>query len=184
MTKDINTITKKTNIFQKALTIMSTKNGQDISDDEREIIYTALLPLMMSPKYSDIPIYEGLGNLARMLEGGKMICPFNNNHEPCKYINCPFWSEKHQNCNWAILINELANLLTKNEPMAQLTPKEQQVLELMTQGYSNQQISDAIHLNVSTVKNYVSNILSKLGVKSRVEAVIISLEHRATVRQG
>lgn len=184
MTKDINTITKETNIFQKALTIMSTKKGQDMSDDEREIIATALLPLMVSPGYSDIPIYEGLENLARMLEGGKMICPFNNNHEPCKYINCPFWSERRQTCNWATVINQLANLLIENKPTAQLTPKEQQILELMTQGYSNQQISDAIHLQVSTVKNHVSHVLSKLGAKNRVEAVIISLEHRATVRQG
>jgi len=174
----------ETNIFREALTIMSTKNGQDMSDDEREIIDTALLPLMVSPGYSNVPIYEGLEDLARMLEGGKLICPFNNNHEPCKYINCPFWSEKRQRCNWAIVINQLANILTKNKPMAQLTPKEQQILELMTQGYSNQQISDAIHLNVSTVKNYVSNILSKLGAKNKVEAVIISLEHRETMRQG
>ena len=184
MINDINTITKETNIFQKALTIMSTKNGQDMSDDEREIIDTALLPLMVSPGYFDIPIYEGLEDLARMLEGGKMICPFNNNHEPCKYINCPFWSEKRQTCNWAIVINELANLLTKNKPPPQLTPKEQQILEMMTHGFSNQQIGDALQLCVSTVKNYVSSILKKLGVKNRVEAVIISLEHRATVRQG
>lgn len=174
----------KTNIFREALTILSTHNGQAMSDDERDLVATALIPIMMSAKYSNVPIYEGLENLARMLEGFKMICPFNNNHEPCKYINCPFWSEKRQTCNWAIVINQLANLFTQNKPTTELTPKEQEILELITKGYSNQQISDALHAQISTVKNHVSNILSKLGAKNRVEAVIISLEHRQTMRQG
>lgn len=108
-----------------------------------------------------------------------MICPFT--HEPCKYIICPLWSERLQVCRFILAIDQILN---EEKPMAQLTPKEQKILELMTQGYSNQQISDALSIHVSTVKNHVSAILSKLGVKSRVEAVIISLESKAAVRQG
>lgn len=108
-----------------------------------------------------------------------MICPFN--HEPCKYINCPLWSERCQACRFVLAIDKVLN---EEKPMAQLTPKEQQILELITQGYSNQQISDALHVSVSTVKNHVSSVLAKLGVKSRVEAVLISLESKAAMRQG
>jgi DNA-binding NarL/FixJ family response regulator len=113
-----------------------------------------------------------------------MICPRSTIHEPCKYTNCPLWNEMRQSCNWATVMNELANLLSKGKPRAQLTPKEQQILQLMTQGYSNQQISDALHIGVSTVKNHVSNILSKLGAKSRVEAVLIKLGSNTTLRRG
>jgi len=56
------------NIFRKALIILSTKSGQDMSDGERELVATALIPLMLSPEYSDKPICKGLKNLAEMIE--------------------------------------------------------------------------------------------------------------------
>jgi len=108
-----------------------------------------------------------------------MVCMFT--HEPCKYINCPLWSERRQACRFVLAINKI---LEEEKSTAQLTLKEQNILELMSQGYRNQQISDALKLRVSTVKNHVSNILRKLGAKNRVEAVIISLENRAAARQG
>ncbi|MFN2291164.1 MAG: LuxR C-terminal-related transcriptional regulator [Anaerolineae bacterium] len=53
---------------------------------------------------------------------------------------------------------------------AGLTPREWQVLNLIQEGYTNQQIADELVIEVGTVKNHVHNILRKLGVNSREDA--------------
>ncbi|MEJ2150087.1 MAG: response regulator transcription factor [Chloroflexota bacterium] len=58
-----------------------------------------------------------------------------------------------------------------------LTDRETQVLALMTEGITNRQIAQQLEISPSTVKAYVSNVLSKLGVSSRTEAVSIALQH-------
>ncbi len=61
-------------------------------------------------------------------------------------------------------------------PPDPLTERETEVLRLMVAGYSNREIADAIGLSEGTVKNHVSNILSKLGVRDRIRAVLKALE--------
>ena len=59
-----------------------------------------------------------------------------------------------------------------------LTPRETAVLELLAQGRSNKQIAAELELGIRTVEGYVSNILGKLGVTSRTEAVTHAISHR------
>src|SRR4051812_3275448 len=58
----------------------------------------------------------------------------------------------------------------EEDPLAELTPQEKRILELIAEGRTNRQIADAMHLAEKTVKNYVSNLLSKLGMARRTEA--------------
>jgi len=58
------------------------------------------------------------------------------------------------------------------EPADPLTEREIEVLRLMTGGYSNREIARALRLVEGTVKNHVSSILSKLGVRDRTRAVL------------
>jgi DNA-binding NarL/FixJ family response regulator len=57
-----------------------------------------------------------------------------------------------------------------------LTPREREVLKLMTSGISNREIAEALRLGEGTVRNHVSNIFSKLGVTDRTRAVLHALE--------
>lgn len=57
-----------------------------------------------------------------------------------------------------------------------LTKREIEVLRLMTGGYSNREIGAALDTAEGTVKNHISSILSKLGVRDRVRAVLKGLE--------
>ncbi len=57
-----------------------------------------------------------------------------------------------------------------------LTSREAGILRLMTGGYSNREIATALDLSEGTVKNHVSNILSKLGVRDRTRAVLKAIE--------
>ena len=58
----------------------------------------------------------------------------------------------------------------------ELTPRETEILRLMTGGYSNREIAFALALSEGTVKNHVSNILGKLGVRDRTRAVLKAIE--------
>ena len=57
-----------------------------------------------------------------------------------------------------------------------LTEKEQEILRLMAAGYSNREISEAMHKSQGTVKNQVSAILAKMGVRDRTRAVLKAIE--------
>jgi NarL family two-component system response regulator LiaR len=59
-----------------------------------------------------------------------------------------------------------------------LTGRERQVLALLVKGRSNADIAGLLNISMATVKYHLSNIFSKLGAKSRVEAVTIALEHK------
>jgi two-component system, NarL family, response regulator DevR len=56
------------------------------------------------------------------------------------------------------------------DPLAELTPQERRILDLITEGMTNRQIGEAMFLAEKTVKNYVSHLLAKLGMERRSEA--------------
>ena len=62
------------------------------------------------------------------------------------------------------------------EPPDPLTPREQAVLRLLAGGYSNREIAETLDLAEGTVKNHISSILSKLGVRDRTRAVLRGVE--------
>jgi NarL family two-component system response regulator LiaR len=59
-----------------------------------------------------------------------------------------------------------------------LTRRELEVLALLVKGFSNPEIADRLVLGRSTVKVHVSNILSKLGVSNRSEAISLAIQYR------
>ncbi|KZE63772.1 LuxR family transcriptional regulator [Fictibacillus phosphorivorans] len=63
------------------------------------------------------------------------------------------------------------------EPHEELTAREMEILLLMTKGKTNQEIADELFIALKTVKVHVSNILSKLDVQDRTQAVIYAFNH-------
>ena len=64
------------------------------------------------------------------------------------------------------------------QPSCDLTEREMEVLNLVVQGHSNQQIADALVISIATVKAHISSILSKLQVSSRAEAIAYAIKHK------
>ncbi|WP_336769780.1 LuxR C-terminal-related transcriptional regulator [Bacillus bombysepticus] len=84
--------------------------------------------------------------------------------------------------------SKLANLQTSqeekkllnssiNQPLDILTNKELEVLQGLAKGYSNQELSENLKLSHNTVRNHVSNILTKLNAKDRLNAVLKALSY-------
>jgi DNA-binding NarL/FixJ family response regulator len=80
-----------------------------------------------------------------------------------------------------IIVSNLISRHRPDDPIAQLTPREREVLELMASGSSNQGIADSLVISLRAVEKYVSSIFGKLGLPStgsesrRVLAVLLYL---------
>jgi DNA-binding NarL/FixJ family response regulator len=61
--------------------------------------------------------------------------------------------------------------------LVSLSPRERQILKLIASGMTNRQIGQHLGVTEKTVKNYVSSLLSKLGLEHRVQAAIFQLQH-------
>jgi DNA-binding NarL/FixJ family response regulator len=61
-----------------------------------------------------------------------------------------------------------------DERLARLTPQERRILVLIADGLTNRQIAEEVHLAEKTVKNYVSNLLAKLGMARRTQAAVFA----------
>ena len=72
----------------------------------------------------------------------------------------------------------------RDERLARLTPQELRILDLIAEGRTNRQIGEEMYLAEKTVKNYVSNLLAKLGMERRTQAATFAarLDER-TARQ-
>jgi two-component system, NarL family, response regulator DevR len=65
-----------------------------------------------------------------------------------------------------------------DERLQRLTDQERRILDLIAEGLTNRQIAERVHLAEKTVKNYVSNLLSKLGMERRTQAAVFAAELR------
>ncbi|CAM5563393.1 response regulator transcription factor [Streptomyces tanashiensis] len=63
------------------------------------------------------------------------------------------------------------NTAKRDDKLANLTGQERKILDLIGEGLTNRVIGERLHLAEKTIKNYVSNLLSKLGMERRSQAV-------------
>ena len=81
------------------------------------------------------------------------------------------------------LLNEFASMVKRSDeragvPAPRLTDRELQVLKLVARGHNNRDIAKELFISENTVKNHVRNILEKLHLHSRMEAVVYAVRER------
>jgi DNA-binding NarL/FixJ family response regulator len=84
------------------------------------------------------------------------------------------------------VLERLRNPPAPDAKLASLTVTERKILDLIGEGLTNRQIAERIYLAEKTVKNYVSSLLSKLGLERRTQAAVYAAEthHNARQRPG
>ncbi|WP_236792075.1 response regulator transcription factor [Amycolatopsis sp. GM8] len=74
----------------------------------------------------------------------------------------------------ATLMAKLRADATHNGPLSELTQQERMLLDLIGEGLTNRQIAERMYLAEKTVKNYVSRLLTKLGLERRTQAAVLA----------
>lgn len=75
----------------------------------------------------------------------------------------------------------LQPVTTAAEAADQLTPREREILELLAQGMSNEEIAAELTVEITTVKSHLVRMLVKLGVRSRLQAVVWAYQNKVVV---
>jgi two-component system, NarL family, response regulator DevR len=75
------------------------------------------------------------------------------------------------------LLHRLRTTEPKDARMASLTAREREILALITDGLTNRQIGERLFLAEKTIKNYVSTLLTKLGMQRRTQAAVYGADH-------
>ena len=78
------------------------------------------------------------------------------------------------------MIERLRRGPEEDELIARLSPQERQVLTLLADGLTNRQIAARLYLAEKTIKNYVTSVLSKMGMSRRTEAAVYAARHLET----
>ena len=82
------------------------------------------------------------------------------------------------------VLDRLRDGAQEDERIASLTPQERRILDLLAEGLTNRQIGERLHLAEKTVKNYVSNVLMKLGMARRTEAAVYAARQADRLAQS
>jgi DNA-binding NarL/FixJ family response regulator len=129
--------------------------------DEEDDLYEAVRAGANGYLLKEISIDE-IGDAVRSIHGGQSLIS-------------PSMASK--------LLDEFAAMIRKEErreqvPAPRLTPREMEVLQHVAQGMHNREIAKALFISENTVKNHVRNILEKLHLHSRMEAVVYAVREK------
>ena len=75
------------------------------------------------------------------------------------------------------ILFELTAAKQDDDPLTTLTDRERDILSLVAEGLTNREIGENLHLAEKTIKHYMTNVLQKLHVRSRVEAALLAQKH-------
>ena len=75
------------------------------------------------------------------------------------------------------IASSMANKTVPDDIDVPLTPRETQVLRLVSMGLSNQEIADSLEISIETVKEHVQNLLRKLSLGDRTQAAVWAIRH-------
>jgi two-component system response regulator DevR len=122
------------------------------SYDDDEALFAAIVAGAAGYVLKDIRSSDLVRGIRTVAAGGSLLDPTTTAH----------------------VLERLRNGPQEDSRLAGLTGQERRILELIADGMSNREIGERLHLAEKTVKNYVSNLLAKLGMQRRTQAAVFA----------
>ena len=165
-----NELCRKTTSPEIAARLLETRATIDVV----ELLEHVKAPTLVLHSRDDdvIPIAEG-HILAAGIPGAQFVELDSKNH--ILLDSEPAWERF---CTEVLDFMSVANAVRGEDPaFASLSPREREVLALITEGLGNAEIAARLSISEKTVRNHVSNLFDKLGVWTRAQAMVFAHEH-------
>jgi len=139
--------------------------------DVREIVPKVRCPTLVLHSRGDSAIrFERGRSVAGLIPGARFVPLESRNH--VLLDTEPAWKQFVEALDDFLPAAPVRPAGFRGTPLDQLTTREHEVLEFVAQGLDNDAIGKQLHISKRTARNHVSLILSKLGVKSRAQAIV------------
>lgn len=164
-----NDICRKTLTAEVAAKLLESRAMIDVTDLLGEVRSPTLV--LHARGDAVVPIAEG-HILAAGIPGAQFIELESKNHILLEHE--PAWKRF---CDEVLEFTGLKRSSSgEGAAFVSLSPREREVLALMTEGLANAQIADRLSISEKTVRNHVSNLFDKLGVWTRAQAIVFAME--------
>ena len=140
----------------------------------------AIPTLILHPKNDAVVPFQEGRLLATLIPGSRFVPLESSNH--ILLADEPAWGQFLEEVGHFLGVPEepvapgAGDAKPKSSDFEDLTPRERDVLDLLAQGYRNQEIAQELVLSPKTVRNYISILFGKLDVHSRGEAIVRARE--------
>ena len=164
-----NDICRRTLTADVAAKLLESRAMLDVTD----LLAKVRAPTLVLHASGDVvvPITEGQF-LATGIPGAQFVELDSKNHILLEHE--PAWKRF---CDEVLDFTELKSATAdENAAFTSLSPRERQVLMLITEGLGNAQIAERLSISEKTVRNHVSNLFDKLGVWTRAQAIVFAIE--------
>jgi pimeloyl-ACP methyl ester carboxylesterase/DNA-binding CsgD family transcriptional regulator len=156
----------------------SAENAAKLLDARARIDVTELLgevrtPTLVLHSRDDGVVSIGEGHLlAAGIQGAQFVELDSKNH--ILQENEPAWDRFREAVLEFLGVSQTP--LGEDKAFALLSPREREVLALITEGLGNAEIAERLSISEKTVRNHVSNVFDKLGVWTRAQAIVLALD--------
>lgn len=120
-----------------------------------------------------VPFEQGRA-LAAAIPGARFVPLDSENHFLLEQE--PAWRTLLAELDGFLPSTKVGNRSSHQRRIEGLTPREHEILELVAQGIDNRSIGERLHLSEKTIRNNVSTLLAKLGVRTRAQAIVAARE--------
>jgi len=165
-----NELCRKTTSPPVAAKLLQSRAEVDVVD----LLEKVRVPTLVLHARNDAvsPISEGR-LIASRIPGAQFVELDSANHILLE--NEPAWSRF---CDAILDFMNVPNPVAENNSVfASLSPREREILSLITEGLGNSEIAERLSISEKTVRNHVSNLFDKLGVWSRAQAIVFAHDH-------
>jgi pimeloyl-ACP methyl ester carboxylesterase/DNA-binding CsgD family transcriptional regulator len=163
-----NELCKKTTNAENAAKLLEARADVDV----RGLLEKVSVPTLVLHSRDDAVIPVSVGHeLAAGIPGAEFVELDSKNHVLLEHE--PAWDRF---CAAVLDFMDIGNEKT-DDVFSELTPRELEVLTLLTEGLSNANIAERLSINEKTVRNHISNLFDKLGVWSRSQAIVFAHDH-------